>query len=666
MNREEYNVIVKRVLGAAEAYYRSDVLHMGDDEYDALMRQIEEVEARHPDWGDVSGRVAAGVGGGDVVHERPMLSLGNVFDVDDLRGWVNDLVNDVGEFVVEPKFDGLAISARYVNGRLVRVATRGDGLTGEDVTRNAQGIVGLPVELSGASGGQSRNDEGFNGEVRGEVYMTDDDFAAANVARVAAGDPPFANPRNATAGTLRLKHERSYEARLSFCAYDFVADDSSLNSGTYVEDIHTAKSLGVAVWEPVVVGDADGVVRAVETIQQGRAGLGFGVDGAVIKVNSRASQVKLGANSRVPRWAAAFKFPAELAMTKLVGIEVQVGRTGVLTPRAVLEPVEVGGVTVTYATLSNPGQVAAKDVRVGDTVFVRRAGDVIPEVTGPNLGLRPKGLRKWKPPSACVRCGGDIDVSEARWRCVNRKCGLREQLTYWCSRDCMDIEGAGPAFVDAVINTGLVNSVADLYRLTVDNLRDLEGWGEKSGEQVISEIKRSCSQPLHRVFCGLGVRMTGRSMSRRLATHFGSMSALRAASVDDYVAVDGVGPIRAATIVSELVELSDLIDELGSLGVVAAQDTTVARPGNVGGNVNTGGVFAGKRVCISGQVPGMSRNEANETIELLGGVAVSSVSAKTDIVVADISSTTSKVEKAKKLGVEIMTPEEFAALTPET
>jgi DNA ligase (NAD+) len=660
MDKRAYEAAVRRAVDAAEAYYTSTALQMGDDEYDALMADIATAEAAHPEWGQLSQQVAAGTGGGDVTHSRPMLSLGNLFNEEGLRDWLADLSAGAGddtEFVVEPKFDGLAVTARYVAGALTQVATRGDGTTGEDVTHNATAIAGLPVTLTSP----------FTGEVRGEVYMTDTDFAAANDARVAAGESPFANPRNATAGTLRLKHARTYVAPLTFCAYDCDTD-----AATYVEALTVAADAGINIdGARVVSGDPEVVVEAVNGILERRATLGYGVDGAVIKINSRATQETLGANSRVPRWAVAYKFPAELAMTKLVDIEVQVGRTGVLTPRAVLEPVEVGGVTVTYATLSNPGQVAAKDVRIGDTVFVRRAGDVIPEITGPNLSLRPKGLRKWVPPTSCVRCGGAIDTSEARWRCMSRTCGLQEQLAYWCARDCMDIDGAGPGFVRDVVENELVATIADLYRLTAADLAALDGWQTKSAEQVVAAIAQSKSQPLHRVFCGLGVRMTGRSMSRRLANHFGSMGAMRAATVEDFSAVEGVGPVRAASIVAELAELAALIDDLAALGVNAAAATPPAAPTGPSGATgapgtpsgSTGaGPLAGQRVCVSGAVPGLTRTEANEAVETLGGTSVSSVSAKTDLLVTDPSSTTGKAQKARDLGVAIMSPDEFVAL----
>lgn len=651
VTRRDYDRMVADARRAAEAYYRSDELVMGDDDYDVLVANIAEVESSHPSWGNFASLIAGGVAEGDVVHAKPMLSLGNVFSDDDLTVWVEGIVADCGdtEFFVEPKFDGLAVSAAYENGTLVRVATRGDGTKGEDVTRNAHNISGLPAVLP----------DGTSMEVRGEVYMTDRDFAATNKVRVQAGDPPFANPRNATAGTLRLKYRRGYDAPMTFCAYECDA-----NNDTLTADLAFAAKLGVNTYAPVLCGTASEVVGAVANILGGRSQLGFGVDGAVIKVNSRATQTLLGENSRAPRWATAYKFPAELVMTKLVGIEVQVGRTGMQTPRAKLEPVEVGGVTVEYATLSNPGQVAAKDVRVGDTVFVRRAGDVIPEITGPNLALRPKGLRRWKPPTACVRCGQPVDTSEVRWRCVNKACGLREQLIYWCGRDQMDLDGVGPGLIDRLLDAELVASIPDLYRVTLEELEALPGHAAKSAGIAYNAIQKSKAQPLHRVFCGLGVKLTGRSMSRRIANHFGSMDAIRAATPEQFTEIDGVGPIRAASIVEELTELTEIIDELASLGVTGtpqASQSPPQAPLRASGGVSPM-VLAGERVCVSGAVPGLSRNEVNEVIERLGGVSSSSVSAKTTMVVADPSSTTSKVTKAQKLGIKIITPDNFAKL----
>lgn len=654
VTRSHYDQLVDSASKAARAYYESQELLMGDDEYDALVREISLIEAKHPSWGNFSNMVAGGVGGGEVTHSRPMLSLGNLFDESELEDWLSDIVATYGQvdFLVEPKFDGLAVAAKYENGILTCLATRGDGITGEDVTPNAANITGLPLKLK----------DNLSLEIRGEVYMTDKDFATANASREAAGEVPFANPRNATAGTLRLKYKRSYAAPMTFTAYDRDNGGNSLRAS-----LLNLQKVGIRVYErSVKTKNAEKVVAAVKDILSNRHSLGFGVDGAVVKVDDRSIQEKLGANSRIPRWATAYKFPAELAMTKLIDIEVQLGRTGLQTPRAVLEPVEVGGVTVTYATLSNPGQVTAKDVRIGDTVFVRRAGDVIPEITGPNLALRPKGTRPWKAPTVCVNCGEPIDTSEARWRCLNRSCGLREQIVYWCGRDQMDLDGVGPGLIDRLLDANLLEDVADLYKLNEEQIAGLPGHGEKSAQIAVAAIEKSKAQPLHRVFCGLGIRLTGRSMSRRIAKHFGSMSAIRTASVEDFAAIDGVGPIRAASIVEELSEIGDLIDKLAELGVVAASGAAAASGGPVGASGGPVGPsslpLAGKKVCVSGAVPGLNRNEANEAVESLGGTSVSSVSAKTDLLVSDPESGTSKVKNALKFGVEIMSPEDFVAL----
>lgn len=654
-DRVAYDEAVTTATAAAAAYYDSDALTMDDATYDALVARIKVTEAANPAWGasEVTTSVAAGASaGGDVTHSIPMLSLDNVFDDGELAGWFDRLTaaagRPVSRFTVEPKLDGLAVAARYEHGQLTLIATRGDGRTGEDVTRVASTAAGLPRTLT----------EPVTLEVRGEVYMTDEDFEVANENRVDAGHAPFVNPRNAAAGTVRNQN-RTYDAPLTFAAYQLVGHPAA-EDRPYDEMMGWLADLGFATAGGRIGGlkvatDVTGLLAAVEDLAALRPTLGFAIDGAVIKAALPEDRAEAGSNSRAPRWGIAWKYPADTAMTRLLGIEIEPGRTGLLSPRAVLEPVFVGGTTITSATLHNPGEIARLDLRIGDTVFVHRAGEVIPRVTGPNLTLRPDGTVPWEPPSACPRCGSGIDRSEKRWRCEQgRHCNALPALRYWTSRDCLDIEGAGETLLRKLLDEGLVTDVADLYTLTVEQIAGLDRMGETSATNVIDQIERSKTQPLHRVFCGLGVRYTGRSMSRRLAKAFGTLDAIRSASVDDLAAVEGVGPVRAESIVAELAELAELIDRLVAAGVNTVEPTTE--------QVATGDLpFTGKTVVVSGTVPGLTRNEANEWVERLGGKSTSSVSAKTGLAILGPGSG-SKAAKAEKLGIEVMDSGDFATL----
>jgi DNA ligase (NAD+) len=437
-----------------------------------------------------------------------------------------------------------------------------------------------------------------------------------------------------------------------------------------------------------VCADLDAVFAAITRLATLRGELGFGIDGAVIKADLADDRAAAGSSSRAPRWGIAYKFPADTRTTVLRAIEVQVGRTGVITPVAVLAPVQVGGVTVTSATLHNFADLVVRDVRVGDTVFVRRAGEVIPEITGARLDLRPAGAVAFEPPERCPRCGGDIDRSQKRWRCVNgRACGAKEALSYFASRDAMDIEGLGDKIIDAVIAAGLVTDPADLYTLDVPALAALDRMGTVSATKLVANIRQSKARPLSRVLTGLGVRMTGRSMSRRLARHFATMQALQAASVDELQHVDGVGPERAATIAAELVELAPLIAKLVGHGVNMTEPGAVYRPatdtagdGAAGDGAAGDGTAAGgdgadpavrlplqradgapMTVVVTGSVPGMTRNEGNEAVERLGGRSSGSVSKSTDLVVVG-DGAGSKATKAEQLGIRAMPADRFAEL----
>jgi DNA ligase (NAD+) len=657
-----YRAAITEIRAAAAAYYTGDDIVMDDATYDALLARVTATEAAHPQWARPDSptvTIAAGVAGGDVAHSVPMLSLDNVFDATTLRGWAARLDKALGRpaagYTVEPKIDGMAIAARYIDGHLRQVATRGDGRTGEDLTLQALRVAGLPTQLT----------QPVTVEIRGEVFMTDDDFARANELRIAHGGRAFANPRNAAAGTLRAR-DRAYDAPLSFVAYavhDLPGGDGLRHSAAMA----AISRLGIATTAGSTAGMAlcatmDEVVAAVEWLGTARGDLGFAVDGVVVKADDAADRAKAGSSSRAPRWAIAYKFPADTRTTRLAGIEVQVGRTGVITPVAVLDPVQVGGVVIISATLHNFDDLVRRDVRVGDTVWVRRAGEVIPEVTGAKLDDRPADARPFTPPVNCPRCGGDIDRTQKRWRCVRgRACGAAESLGYFAARDAMDIEGLGDKIVNALVAANLVTDPADLYDLDVATLAGLERMGPASAGKLVANITASRSQPLSRVLTGLGVRMTGRSMSRRLARHFGTMQALRDATVAQLQQVEAVGPERAATIAAELVELGPVIDKLTARGV------TMTEPGPASAAAD--GIRPPLRaedgtpmtVVITGSVPGLTRNEGNEAIETLGGKSSGSVSTRTRLVVIG-DGAGSKAQKAEQLGIRTMPAATFAAL----
>jgi DNA ligase (NAD+) len=667
---DAYGSAVAAVRSAATSYYSGPDLVMDDATYDALVARVAATEAAHPGWkveDSPTETVAAGGGVvGDVEHSTPMLSLDNVFGEDALRRWAARLErllgHPAGGYTVEPKIDGLAVAARYVDGRLALVATRGDGRAGEDVTGQARRAAGLPERLR----------EPVTVEVRGEVFMTDADFAQANLMRTGQGEPAFAHPRSAAAGTLRAQ-DRAYEAPLSFLAYAV----HGLDGGDGEPVPHSATmgrltDLGVATTAGSMAGmplctTVDEVVAAVDRLHNRRAELGFGVDGAVIKADQPADREQAGFSSRAPRWGVAYKFPADTRTTRLLRIEVQVGRTGVITPVAVLEPVVVGGVTVTSATLHNFDDLVRRNVRAGDTVFVRRAGDVIPEVTGAKLDDRPADAVPYEPPVACPRCGGQIDRSQKRWRCTRgRACGAHESLDYYAARDSMDIEGLGDKIINLLVTAGLVTDPADLYDLDVATLAGLERMGDVSAGKLVANIQTSKDRPLSRVLTGLGVRMTGRSMSRRLARHFGTMQALLDAGIEDLQQVEGIGPERAVTIAAELVELTPVIGKLIQHGVNMTEPG--AGPAAPAGSGAATPALPLQRpdgtpmtVVVTGAVPGLTRTEGNEAVETLGGKSASSVSKRTDLVVVG-EGAGSKAEKAAELGIRILAADQFAML----
>ncbi|WP_240634141.1 MULTISPECIES: NAD-dependent DNA ligase LigA [Streptomyces] len=676
-----YAQAVKDAVEASAAYYAGGTSVLDDDAYDRLVRGIAVWEAGHPDQvlpDSPTGKVAGGAVEGDVPHTVAMLSLDNVFSPEEFTAWTASLARRVGHeverFSVEPKLDGLAIAARYQGGRLTQLITRGDGTAGEDVSHAIGTIEGLPDKLT----------EPVTVEVRGEVLMTTAQFEHANEVRTAHGGQPFANPRNAAAGTLRAK-DRAYTVPMTFFGYGLLPLPGTearlaarLGEVAHSDLMAQAAGLGVnttaSTAVPGVSADTAGQVLArVREVAALRAQLPFGIDGIVIKADLAADQRAAGSGSRAPRWAIAYKLPAVEKITRLLEVEWNVGRTGIIAPRAVLEPVEIDGSTITYATLHNPADITRRDLRLGDHVMVHRAGDVIPRIEAPVAHLRTGDERPIDFPAVCPRCGGGIDTSEQRWRCANgRNCHLVAALSYAAGRDQLDIGGLGHTRVVQLVEAGLVADLADLFTLTRDQLLSLDRMGETSTDNLLAAITKAKEQPLSRVLCALGVRGTGRSMSRRIARHFATMDNLRAADAEAIQQVDGIGTEKAPSIVAELAELAPLIDKLTTAGVNMTEPGAIplaTAAGNADGNAQheetAGGPLAGMTVVVTGAMTGaleeLSRNQMNELIERAGGRSSSSVSKKTTLVVAG-EGAGSKQAKAETLGIRLAAPEEFAAL----
>ncbi len=653
--QELYNDAVASAGQAADAYYNGDSLTMDDHEYDLLLRSITATAAVNPSWVvDVSltDQVAAGrATGGDVVHVEPMLSLDNaMYGTDELVNWFTrsaGLVDTVEGYAVEPKLDGLAASVTYVDGKLTLIATRGDGRTGEDITSRAAHATGIPVVLP----------EPLSIEVRGEIVMTDSDFAEANETRLAHGDAAFVNPRNGTAGAVRALH-KEYTLPLSFGAYSVhqhdMADGSHVASMLALEGLGFTTARSLCGRQQATFATPGEATAEVEALGSERSTCGVGIDGAVVKFDSGANRAAAGTTSKAPRWAVAYKYAADTRLTRLNAISIQVGRTGALTPVAELEPVFVGGVTVTRATISNPGQVTAKDIRVGDMVWVRRAGDVIPEITGASMEHRSEDSKPWEAPTACPDCGSGINTSSKRWRCDVPCADPVKRFQHFCSRKAMDIEGLSEERISRIVAAALVVDVADLYTLSESDLAALPRMGTKSAGNLIAEIEKSKAQPLDRVLTSLGILWLGTSLGRRIATAFGTLDAVRNAGLDEIASVEGIGSVRGKTIVDGLEINSDLLDRLVEAGINT--EAEVVERVEVDENPITG-----KKVCVSGSVPGMTRAEAKVAVERLGGTATGSVSKNTDVLVAG-DGAGSKLAKAESLGVVVMEAADFAAL----
>jgi DNA ligase (NAD+) len=651
---DRYRYLQIELARLEHAYYVLDQPLVPDAEYDRLYRELLDLEQKHPDWISADS-LSQRVGGtplkvfNEVKHAVPMLSLNNAFEESELINFDRRCRDGLGlegvEYACELKFDGLAITLRYEHGILVQAATRGDGASGEDVTINIRTIRAIPLRLTGKKIPDVL-------EVRGEVFMHRDDFEKMNKHAATLGEKEFANPRNAAAGSLRqLDSKITAKRPLSFFAYGLGAfEPANWPPKTHSQLLDHYVELGLPVCqERRVVSSVEGLNQFYQEIGRKRNQLPYEIDGVVYKVNSFIQQNTLGFVSRAPRFAIAHKYPAQEEITTVLGIDVQVGRTGAITPVARLSPVLVGGVTVTNATLHNEDEVRRKDVRVGDTVVVRRAGDVIPEVVSVVLDRRPKHTQPFEIPSRCPICDSHIErlVDEAVARCSG---GLfcaaqrKQALLHFAHRRAMDIEGLGDKIVDQLVDLNLVRTPADLYRLGFSALANLERMGDKSADNLIRSIAQSKSTSLPRFIFGLGIRHVGESTAKDLAKYFGTMQALMDAQMEDLLTVNDVGPVVANSIISFMSESHnrEVIEQLLASGIEFQVEEQIA-------SVD----LSDKTFVLTGTLPTMSRDQAKTLLEAAGAKVAGSVSQKTSYVVAG-SDAGSKLEKANELGIPIL------------
>jgi DNA ligase (NAD+) len=645
-----------------ELYYRKAQPEIADADYDALKRELADLERQNPELFSAESPTAR-VGDDRLEgfqpyrHRQPMQSLDNTYSEAELRAFDQRLRRIFGEvplaYVVEPKIDGIAVSVTYERGRLVRAVTRGDGVEGDDITANALTIASLPRELTGSGHPETV-------EIRGEIYMTLAEFRRLNQAREEAGLETFANPRNLTAGTVKLLDPAEVAKRplqivlygLGFCPEPVVAAQSALHEVLRGWGLPTVERF----WHAEGI---DATWAAIAELDRMRSGFAYATDGAVVKLDDLARQKEAGSTSKAPRWAIAYKFAPERAATVLRAITIQVGRTGVLTPVAELTAVQLAGTTVSRATLHNEDEIARKDIRVGDTVLVEKAGEIIPAVIAVDLDRRPAESEPYRFPDHCPECGTPTIrlPDEVAWRCPNLSCPaqVRRRIEHFAAKHCMDIEGLGEAVVDQLVTRGFVRTIADVYRLQHDQLASLEKFAEKSAQNLARGIDASRRADLWRLVHGLGIPGVGVSSAKDLAAHFRSMGALATATEDDLLAISGVGEKTARGIRAFFNEPANriLVEELHELGV---EPTPPPAPPK-GGAAN----LAGKTFVLTGTLPTMTREEATARIEAAGGKVSGSVSKKTSYVVAGTEAG-SKLEKAQNLGVPVLDEAQFLAL----
>ncbi|MGI6012856.1 MAG: NAD-dependent DNA ligase LigA [Oscillospiraceae bacterium] len=654
-DREELRALRETIEAHNRAYYDEDAPTISDFEYDALMRRLIEMENAHPDL-QTPDSPTQHVGGtrneqfAPVRHIVPLQSLNDVFSFEELQEFgmrIDGMLSGAHPYIVEPKIDGLSVTAEYVNGHYVRGATRGDGITGEDVTENLRTIRSLPKTL---------HDAPAHVIVRGEVYMARDVFEAHNRQREIEGQALFANPRNAAAGSMRQLDPKITAARkLDLIVFNIQVVEE-MEYHTHAETLDALKHWGFDVVPYQCCDTMEDCCRRIDWIGDQREQFPYDIDGAVVKIDSLEQRTQLGSTAKAPRWAVAYKYPPEKKESRVLDIAVQVGRTGVLTPKAVVEPVRLAGTTVTNATLHNQDFITKMDIRIGDTVLIQKAGEIIPEVLSVNFDKRPEGTVPYQLPAVCPECGSPVlrDEDGAAMRCTGVECPaqLLRHIAHFASREAMDIEGLGISVCESLIQAGLVTSPAQLYYLEAEPIAKLDRMGEKSAAKLVANIARSRENDLSRLLCAFGIRQVGQKAAKVLARSFGTLDALAATSVEELTAIPDIGPITAQYIRAwfdnpQSQRQIALLREAG-VNMTSLEEALDNR-------------FGGMTFVLTGALQQFTREEAAAMIERFGGKASSSVSKKTSYVVAG-EKAGSKLKKAEQLGIPVLTETEFLEL----
>ena len=661
---ERINHLRKLIAYHSKRYYENDAPEISDFEYDKMFEELKQLEGEHPEYYSPTSPTQR-VGGAaldrfeKVKHEVRMGSLTDVFDFDALRAFIRKIKEEAGDdttFTVEPKIDGLSVSLKYENGVLVTGATRGDGNVGEDVTANIKTIRSIPLELT----------EKVNITVRGEVYMPHKSFERLNMEKEQNGESLWANPRNAAAGSLRcLDSKETAKRGLDIFVFNFQVGELDDSVKTHQDTIERIKSLGFKTIPFIDISSSeDDIVNAVISLGEQRAELPYDIDGAVIKVNSLQKRIEIGEGTSTPKWAVAYKYPPEQKPTKLLDIVVQVGRTGVLTPNAVLEPVKLAGTTVSRATLHNIDIIKERDIRIGDTVIVQKAGDIIPEVVGSIKEKRTGEEVEYKMPEACPSCGGSLTYDDAddfiddgedftlgALRCTNPLCPaqLERNIIHFASKKAMNIDGVGEKLVKALLDAGLIHDASDLYYIDASEIAGLERMGEKSASNFAKAVEASKGAGLARVIFALGIRHIGEVASAELAGKFNTIDALFNATVEEITEIGDFGEIMARSVVEFFSKESTryIVERLKNAGVKTENEV-----------IKVGSSFEGLTFVLTGTLENMTRDEASDMIKARGGKVSSSVSAKTSYVLAG-EAAGSKLTKAQALGVKIISKDEF-------